>query len=252
MNKKVFPTQEELRDLIEYDHILGTVFSKKSNKFLKAESFKINDTSFSMVSLIYFYYHNIIPKRVKRLNDDFFDWRITNLIEFEDLNSFVLSQSFIKEYYYYLDGELYTRKIYVLNRNKELNSKIGFLHQDGYVYHKLRGKAYKLHRMIYIYHFGEIPKNYGIDHINGNKSDNRIENLRLCTQAENVQNIKKALITNTSQLLGAHKQGTGYQSEIRINKKRIYLGYYDTAQEAHEVYLKAKKEYHPFWEQGKV
>jgi hypothetical protein len=76
-----------------------------------------------------------------------------------------------------------------------------------------------------------------IDHINGIKNDNRISNLRSVTQQQNLFNRKfKGYSWN--------KNSNKYQSRIMIDGKNIYLGYYNTEQEAKEVYLKAKEKHH--------
>lgn len=79
-----------------------------------------------------------------------------------------------------------------------------------------------------------------IDHINGNPGDSRIENLREATPSQNQQN-KKVNCTNVSGFKGAvyHPQKMKWQGRIHINKKKVSLGYFNTAEEAHEAYKKA-------------
>jgi hypothetical protein len=60
----------------------------------------------------------------------------------------------------------------------------GSVDRYGYIIIKFKGKQYKAHRLIWMYHYGSMPKNV-IDHINSNKQDNRICNLRDITQSEN-------------------------------------------------------------------
>ncbi|MFA6278364.1 MAG: hypothetical protein WC622_16575, partial [Pedobacter sp.] len=84
---------------------------------------------------------------------------------------------------------------------------------------------------------------------NGIRDDNRWINLRKATRSENIQNLKKAHKSNKSTgLLGVYlnkKEGSIY-SKITINKKVIYLGCFKTAEEAHKIYLTAKRELHPY------
>lgn len=72
-------------------------------------------------------------------------------------------------------------------------------------------------------------------HINFNKQDNRLENLRYVTQRENVVSYIKL---NSAKLIGAQKHGNGWRAAISINGKRINLGSFKTEIEAHEAYIK--------------
>lgn len=84
-----------------------------------------------------------------------------------------------------------------------------------------------------------------IDHINGDPTDNRRCNLRICTLADNNRN-RKAQKTNTTGLKGVHmdKETGFFISQIQNQGKKVYLGYYKTAEEAHAAYCKAATELH--------
>lgn len=103
----------------------------------------------------------------------------------------------------------------------------------------------KLHTVAWALYYNEFPS-MNIDHINGIKLDNRICNLRLATVAENSQNIFKAKSTNKLGLLGAHKIGKRFFSTIMLNGISTHLGYFNTALEAHNAYIVAKRDMHPF------
>jgi len=76
-----------------------------------------------------------------------------------------------------------------------------------------------------------------IDHINRNEADNRICNLRNVTQQQNTWNTK-------SKGYYYHKQSKKYMARIALNNKQLYLGCYDTPEEARQAYLNAKQKYH--------
>ena len=90
---------------------------------------------------------------------------------------------------------------------------------------------------IYISHFHP-------DHINGIKTDNRIANLRSVSMTVNLQNMRKANRDSLSGLLGAHKKRSHWESRIRVDRKQIHLGIFETPEEAHAAYLAAKRLHH--------
>lgn len=123
------------------------------------------------------------------------------------------------------------------------NSIVGCVNKSGYKIVTFNSKSYRLHRLIWIYVFGHIPENFYIDHINGNKIDNRLENLRLATNSQNQQN-RPAPKNSTSGYRGItwHKQAKKWMARICCNKKRITIGFFDTAEQAYAAYkIEVKK-----------
>lgn len=113
---------------------------------------------------------------------------------------------------------------------------------------KSKGKqtTHYIHRIILERKLGrELEKTEHIDHIDGNGLNNRRENLRLATRFQNMQNRGKAS-SNTSGYKGAfYRKDRGYwYSQIIVHGKKIYLGSFNTAKDAHEAYCKAAKELH--------
>lgn len=107
----------------------------------------------------------------------------------------------------------------------------------GYAYNKKIGK---FHRAI----MGN-PIGAEIDHINHNKKDNRKNNLRICTHAENLRNVTKHL-NNSSGYKGVswNKQRNKWHARIEVNGNDKHPGYYDDKLEAAEAYNEAAIRYH--------
>jgi len=114
---------------------------------------------------------------------------------------------------------------------------------NGYISHGIwnpetkKPKNIYLHRVIYALANGPIPAGLYIDHIDGNKSNNLLSNLRLVTHQENLFNTKAK---------GYHWDSINkkWKAKIVINRKNKFLGLYETEQEAHQAYLNAKQEMH--------
>lgn len=109
----------------------------------------------------------------------------------------------------------------------------------GYIVVRLDNKLYRVHRLAWLYVYGYMPTI--IDHINRNTSDNRIVNLRECTQSENILNASLNRNNKTGfKGVSFDKRKGLYRACTSKNRKQIFLGYFKTAEEAHERY---KKEY---------
>jgi hypothetical protein len=112
------------------------------------------------------------------------------------------------------------------------------------------GKRYYAHRLAWLYEYGEFPEKI-IDHIDGNRTNNSIHNLRDVSQALNSQNQKEARIDNGTGYLGVtfdkRPRTAKYRARIGITgcAKRICLGYFETPELAHLAYLDAKRKLHP-------
>ena len=113
----------------------------------------------------------------------------------------------------------------------------------GYITIGIKKRIYKSHRLAWLYMAGEWPKGL-IDHINGNKSDNRFANLRVVDESGNSQNIRKPNRRNQSGFIGVILFQGKWRANITINKKTHWLGDYKTPEEAHAAYLVAKRKHH--------
>jgi len=100
-----------------------------------------------------------------------------------------------------------------------------------------REKYYE-HRVIWIYHNGEIPEGLEIDHINGKRNDNRIENLRLVTRAENNKN------TGTKRGdIGVYFEARKWRAKITVDYEQKDLGRFDKKSDAISARKRAEKQY---------
>ena len=112
----------------------------------------------------------------------------------------------------------------------------------GYRRLAIDGKSYLLHRLIWSFFHGEVPKI--VDHINGDVYDNRIENLQNCDQKVNIAK-SKIFNTNKTGYRGVHfnKKANKYESYFWHNYQKTYCGLYSTAEEAYNArvnYLEKK------------
>lgn len=129
----------------------------------------------------------------------------------------------------YHDGKLY--------RN---GREAGWLGNNGYRSLSVGNQKYLTHRYIWFMMKGEWPKGV-LDHIDGDKLNNRIENLRDTNQVINGHNRRKCNRDNkTTGTLGVHKHQSKYRSQITINNKIISIGVFNTIEEANAAYLSYK------------
>lgn len=104
------------------------------------------------------------------------------------------------------------------------NGRAAGSYDDGYVRIKIGGKKYYAHRLAWIYAYGSLP-DLAIDHINRDRSDNRIHNLRDVSVSENLKN-KSTYKTNKSGVDGVHwcKTNKRWVARIGVNGKKLVLG----------------------------
>lgn len=117
---------------------------------------------------------------------------------------------------------------------------------NGYRYIRVNQKMLLAHRIAWLMSTGEDPEGLVIDHINGDRLDNRIDNLRLATYSQNSANAKRHS-RNTSGLKGASRVlkngrwGGRWQSSITYQGRQMHLGSFGTKEEAHAAYLSAAR-----------
>lgn len=123
------------------------------------------------------------------------------------------------------------------NNRVRKGSEAGYLHHDGYVVVRVNKVLNSAHRIIWEMHNGPIPKGMEIDHVNRNRIDNRIENLRLATRRQNSCNLS----TNPSGVPGVYwcKQQGRWRARIFVNGKNIHLGLFKNINDAAKARMNA-------------
>jgi hypothetical protein len=126
-----------------------------------------------------------------------------------------------------------------------IGSKAGAQRLDGYIEIYIHGKTYKAHRLAWLYMNGEWPS-HQIDHIDGDRANNRIKNLRDLTKVLNMQNQRRPQKSNTSGYLGVSWQRAKckWEARISVGGVRHFLGTHPTAEDAYVAYLDAKRQLH--------
>lgn len=152
----------------------------------------------------------------------------------------MITQERIKELFRYKDGKL----IRLVSLGRAIKGMIaGTINNiSGYVITQIDGKKYLNHRIIFLYHNGWLPE--CLDHINGIKTDNRIENLRECTPNQNQWNQKKREGTSKYKGVCWDPKNNKWLARVKVNYKYIYLGRFKEEDKAGEVVRKARKNLH--------
>lgn len=133
-----------------------------------------------------------------------------------------------------------------LVRKNGQRAVVGHVNAEGYLDICIKQRTYRAHRLAWFYAYGEWPPHgMYIDHVNGDRADNRLSNLRLATHAQNLQNCKVKR-NSSSGLKGVywHKRRKKWRSRIRVNGHVLVLGFFSTKEEAHKAYCDAARLHH--------
>lgn len=141
-----------------------------------------------------------------------------------------------------------TWRITVNNNKGQAGEAAGYLREDGYVEIALDGSPYRAHRIAWALAYGVWPKGL-LDHKNGVRHDNRIDNLRPTTRALNLQNQRGARSNSKSGLLGVtatpRANGPAWRATIKVDGRQVHLGTFPSPELAHAAYVEAKRRLHP-------
>ena len=151
------------------------------------------------------------------------------------MENLAISHDYVLSAFDYQDGNLIRKT----GRVNEIGQIAGCVHKGkGYIHVKIKAKAFKAHRLVFLYHHGYLPE--FVDHIDGDKTNNKIENLRAATKEENCRN-QKIRSTNKSGYKGVKwvEHCKKWQVEVCKNYKQLRFGRYEDLELAGLVAMEA-------------
>ena len=129
-------------------------------------------------------------------------------------------------------------------KGRQMHRQVGCISNRGYLRIVINRRTYPSHRIAWLISYGKWPADQ-IDHINCVKHDNRLANLREATSTTNGENQRRAQSDNKCGVLGVEAAPNGkFRSRIKTGGRLIHLGSFATPEEAHQVYLQAKRRLH--------
>ena len=156
----------------------------------------------------------------------------------------MITQSELKNLFYYVDGQLVAKTD---SNKRKAGDALRSITGNGYLSGSINGCKYRVHRLVFLYFHGFMPPQ--VDHIDGNRQNNRIENLREATSAQNNQN---RVATGATKIKGVvwHKQSKKWVASICINRKSVHLGSFEKIEDATQVATDARKKLHGEFARG--
>ena len=158
----------------------------------------------------------------------------------------MITQAELKNLVDYVGGKLIAK---TNSKQRKVGTVIGTLTPKGYLLASVQGRLQRVHRLVFLYHHGYMP--IQVDHIDGNRINNKIENLREATSSQNNQNRKA---TSSSGIKGVvwHKQSKKWVASICVNRKSVHLGSFLSIEEAALVANKARQSAHGEFYRGQA
>lgn len=251
-------SQERLHEVLSYNQETG-LFTRRQKTAkgqkvglpvgsVTAKGYRkinVDGMSYPAHHLAWFYVHGVfIDSHIEHIDGNRLNNSIANLrVLVKETHE--VTQAYLKEVLSYDENTGIFRWRRDMSTQMKAGDVAGSIITDGYWRIGLNGKAHKAHRLAWLYMYGQWPG--VIDHIDGDRLNNKINNLRDTTRSVNCQNLKRASKANKScGFLGVTQYKPGkYQAQIRVGRRFIYLGSFDSPEEAHAAYLQKKREVHP-------
>lgn len=250
-------TQERLKELLHYDPDTG-IFTWRIRRGMALAgsvagsarnsgriTIYVDSRQYDAARLAWLYmYGEFPPKDLRRKNSDFSDNRIANFHDpHKPMPKVVhapLTSDRLRELVNYDPSTgIFTRRR-IVGKVGRIGDVIGCKSQ-GRLEISVDGKIYFAHRLAWLYMTGKWPE-FTIDHIDGNPLNNRFCNLRDVPQKINNHNIRKP--RGKSGIIGVHKRFNKWRAEIVTDGKSVFIGSFNTAEEARAAYVEAKRIYH--------
>lgn len=155
----------------------------------------------------------------------------------------MMNKELVSECFEHRDGKLYWKKVAHPNKQYLVGTEAGSIHKTGYRHVTWMGSIHKVHRLIYLLVNGYLPKE--IDHINGDRLDNSLANLREVTRSQNQYN-KSMCRNNTSGFRGVswHNKSKAWSVRISVSGCGMHFGYFKDLELAGLVADEARAKYH--------
>lgn len=155
-----------------------------------------------------------------------------------------ITQELLRKLFHYDPATGVFTRLVSTTQSVKVGDTAGSLHHTGYLHIQINDHIYGAHRLAWVYSYGEFPPNH-LDHINGDRADNRLCNLRLATHFQNTKNAKKR-VDNTSGFKGVSFFPTrgDWVARCQVDGKRTCVGHFKTPELAAEAYRSFAQEHH--------
>lgn len=247
------PTLQQVRDALSYDPETGVMrwlFTKgrcvagNEAGWIGTQGYrclKFCGVETTAARFAWFHFYGGWPDHeLECVNENRLDISISNLRPREASPPILLDAVTLRRMLHYDPSSGDFSKL-VKSKKHSIGDAVGW--KQGHTYRRCKimvgGQTYMAHRLAWLYVYGEWPTE-DIDHRDGDSCNNRIANLRLATDSQNLGNMRKPA-TNKSGKKGVswHVGGARWQAHIKIDGVNKYLGLFDTVDAAHAAYCKA-------------
>lgn len=149
-----------------------------------------------------------------------------------------VTQARLKELFVYKEGALWNKV--TRNNHVKAGTPAGHKSDRGYINIRVDQRMYRAHRLIFLFHHGWLPKL--IDHIDCDRTNNRIENLRACTKSENGMNRAKS--TSSTGFRNVYRNGEKFYVSLRKQGKTVHIGIFSSVKDAAVAAARARAEHY--------